>query len=168
MLPPDWERADQFRSQADEPGADRGLAQRLSRLPSSHPSAWPAPDYSGAEYRERDREEWWRPADDAGSPDAEPDDTEWAGTEPDDADLAPEDSADEPEAVPPGDDADLEDTPGAPGDASRRAAPARGGRRPETSTGWGELGGPTARSPYRPWFSAEGAADPWFAVRDTE
>lgn len=158
MPPPDWERADHFRSQADYPGADRGLAHRLSRLPSSHPSAWPAPDRVGAEYRKRDREEWWRPAADIGPDDAEPDDAE----------LVPEDRADEAEAVPPGDDADLEGIAGAPDDASGPEAPARGARRSEASAGWGELGEPPARSRYRPWFSAEGAADPWFAVGETE
>jgi hypothetical protein len=166
MPAPDWERADQFR-QADQPGADRGLANRLSRLPSSHPSAWPAPDRVGAKYRERDREEWWRPAADTESPETEPDDTEPDDTEPDDAGLVQE-SADEPETVPPGDDADLEDVAGVPVDAIRPAAPAGGERRSEASAGWGELGGMPAPSPYRPWFNAEGAADPWFAVRKTE
>jgi hypothetical protein len=162
MPPPDWKRADQFWSQADQRGVERGLANRLSRLPSSHPSAWPAPDHVGAEYRERDREEWWLPAADTEPDDTEPDDAE------DDADLVPPDGADEPDAVPPGDDADLEGVAGVPGDAVRPTAPARGGRRSEASAGWGELGGPPAHSPYRPWFSAQGAADPWFAVRETE
>jgi hypothetical protein len=160
MPPPDWERADRFRSQADQPGADRGLAHRLSRLPGSHPSAWPAPDRADAEYGERDREEWWRP-----TADTEPDEAEDV---PDEADDVPEDGADEPDAVPPGDDADPDGIAGKPGDGSRPAATVRGGRRSEPPTGRGELGAPSARSAYRPWFSADGAADPWFAAREIE
>jgi hypothetical protein len=163
MPPSDWERTDRVRWQADQPGADRGLAHRLSRLQSSHPSAWPSPDRADAGYGERDREEWWRPAGDT-----EPDDTEPDEAEPDEADVVPDDRGDEPDAVPPRDDADLEGVSGVPGDASRTAAPVRGGRRSEASIEWGELGGPSAPTPYRPWFSAEGTADPWFAVREPD
>ena len=37
----------------------------------------------------------------------------------------------------------------------------------DTGTG-NELGGPAARSPYRPWFGADGASDPWFAAGLTD
>jgi len=78
----------------------------------------------------------------------------------------PQDYGDEPDTAAPGDDADLDQIAGVPGAAGRPAGPIRGGTRSEAPTGWGELGGPPTRSPYRPWFSAEGAADPWFAVRE--
>jgi len=152
----DWERADRARSQEDQPAADRGLAHRLSRLPSSHPSAWPAADRAEAEYGERQLEEWWRPADDTERDDAAADG----------GDVDPEDCDDEPDAVPPGDDAELADVVGVPGDAARPPAAGPGGRRSEAPAGAGELDGPPARSPYRPWFSADGAADPWFAASE--
>jgi hypothetical protein len=159
----DWERADRARSQADQPAAGRDLAHRLSRLPSGHPSAWPAADRAEAGHGERQLEEWWRPR-----ADTERDDTEPGDTEPDGADAVPEDYDDEPDAVPPGDDADLEDVVGEPRDAARPPAAGPGGRRSGPPTGAGELDGPPARSPYRPWFSADGAADPWFAAVETE
>lgn len=170
MPPHDWERDDRFRSRTDQPDADRDLAgrdlaRRLSRLPSSHPSAWAAADRADAEYRERSQLEWWRAA-----PDGEPEDVADEPEDlPDDVGDEPGDVADGPDDVPPGEDSEdaelLADEPAA---AGRQVAPARGGRRPEASTGWGELAGPSARSPYRPWFSTDGAGDPWFAVRETE
>jgi hypothetical protein len=126
-------------------------------LPGSHPSARPTPDWADADYGERGDEEWWRPA--------EP---EAADTEPDEADDVLHDADDVLDDVPPGDDPDSGGVAGEPGEASRPAAPDPGGRRPEASADWGELGGLPARSPYRPWFSAEGAADPWFAAREIE
>lgn len=173
MPPHDWERADRVRSQADQPGADRGLAHRLSRLPSSHPSAWPSPDRQDAEHGERDLEEWWRPAADPDSNDPDPKDTVPNDTAPDevapdDAEVALQDYGDEPDAAAPGDDADLEEVAGVPGGAGGPTVPVRVGPRSEASAGWGELGGPSAHSPYRPWFSGEGAADPWFALREPD
>jgi hypothetical protein len=163
MPPPDWERADRVRPQADQPGADRGLAHRLSRLPSSHPSAWRSPDREDAEYGEPDPEEWWRPA-----ADPEPNDTEPNDTAPGEADVVPQDYGDDPDAAVRGDDADLDEIAGVPGEARRLAGAVRGGPRSEASARWDELGQPPGRSPYRPWFSAEGAADPWFAVRESD
>jgi hypothetical protein len=80
----------------------------------------------------------------------------------------PQDDGDEPDAAALGDDADLEEIGGVPGQAGGPPVPARGGPRSDASTGWGELGGPSANSPYRPWFSAEEAADPWFAVHEPD
>ncbi len=160
MPSPDWERADRFRPRADQAGTERDLAHRLSRLPSSHPSAWPAPDHGDAENREPGEVEWWHPAAHGGQ-----DEGAW---EPDDVADEPDDAADEPDDVPPSDDAELDGLADQPGGAGRQLAPARGGRLTGASTGWGELAGPLAHSPYRPWFSAEGAGDPWFAVREAE
>src|SRR5215469_11395808 len=66
--------------------ADRDLAYRLARLPSSHPSARPATDRRNAEYWETGFQEWWRPA--AGGHD------ETAG-EPDDIAAERDDGAEE-------------------------------------------------------------------------
>jgi hypothetical protein len=166
MPPPDWERDDVFRPQADQPGADRGLAHRLSRLPTSHPSAWRAPDRAGEDYRDQRREEWWHPA-----ADGEHDDGGWepadVAGEPDECAGDADEFSGDPGDAPTDDDADPEDPAGAPGDAGGRP-PVRGERWPQASPRRGELGGWSARSPYRPWFSADGAADPWFVVRETE
>lgn len=138
-------------------GAGRDVADRLARLPSSHPSAWPAPGQRDAEYRETGLHQWWRLAA-AGQDDA-------AGEQ----DIAdePDDVTDEPEDTLPGEDADPDEFADQPDDVGRRAVRARAGRRGEGSSEWDELGGPSAASPYRPWFSADGAGDPWFAVRST-
>lgn len=138
--------------------AARDLASRLARLPSSHPSARAATDWRNAEYSEPRREEWWRPV-----PDGRDDDA--AGERYDTADE-PDDGADEPDDMLPSEDPELEEVAEQPEDAGTRAVRAQAGRRGELSGTWDELARPpSARSPYRPWFSTEGASDPWFAVR---
>jgi hypothetical protein len=135
--------------------ADRDLAYRLARLPSSHPSAGSAADRRNAEFREPELLQWWRPAADG-----------HAGTEgePDDIADEPEDGADEAYETWSSEDGELDEAD-QPEDAGRHAVPARAGRRNEPSAMWGELAGASARSHYRPWFSADGTGDPWFAVR---
>jgi hypothetical protein len=137
--------------------ADRDLSYRLARLPSSHPSAGPAADWRHAEYSELGLREWWRPV-------ADGQDDEAAG-EPSDVADEPDDGADEPDDALRSEDAELDQVADEPEDAGRRALGARAGRRGEPSGTSGELTRPSARSPYRPWFSADGAGDPWFAVR---
>jgi len=111
-----------------------------------------------AEYREPGLQEWWRPAADAHN--------ETAG-EPDDIADEPDDSAGEPDDTLSGEDAELDDAADQLDDAGRRAVHAQAGRGGEPSGNWDELAGPSSRSRYRPWFSADGAGDPWFAVRAT-
>jgi len=93
------------------------LAERLTRLAASHPSADVA--------------------------------------DPDDLSVDDGDSADL--------DADGGDVESGPGDAADEA-PAGGSRQRHSadSSDWTDLGG-NNRGPYRPWFSADGASDPWFA-----
>jgi hypothetical protein len=138
--------------------ADRDLAYRLAHLPSSHPSARLATDRRNAEYRETELQEWWRPA--AGGHDA-------TTGEPDDIADEPDDGADEPYDTLPSEDAELDESADQPDLAGTHAVHARAGRRGEPPCAWGELAGASARSPYRPWFSADEAGDPWFAVRAT-
>jgi hypothetical protein len=167
------------RDEADQPSVGRALADRLARLPGSHPSAWSASDRTDAEQRDPRRagagwsgrmaeiDDGWsgRMAEiDDGwvSPDA---DLDLAGDElADDSGAAGEQEvqvADGPHEEPsPAEDAELPDQRG---DGSR-VMPRRGGRRTAASAGWGELAGPMAHSPYRPWFSTDWAADPWFAA----
>jgi len=135
--------------------ANRDLADRLARLPSSHPSAWPATNRGDADYREPSREEWWHRASDGEQDEA-------VGQQDDMADE-PDDVADDPDGTFP-EDAEPAEVADQPDDAGRGAVRARGDRRTPASIGWGELAGPSGRSPYRPWFSADGARDPWFAV----
>jgi len=135
--------------------ANRDLADRLARLPSGHPSAWRATDRGDADYREPSRDEWWHRA-------ADGEQDEAAG-EPDDVGDEPDDVADEPDDTFP-EDAELGEAADQPVDAARQAVRARGGRRSAASSGWGELAEASGRSPYRPWFSADGTGDPWFAV----
>lgn len=138
--------------------AARDLAYRLARLPSGHPSARLATDWRNAEYSEPGREEWWRPV-------ADGRDNEAAGEQYDIADE-PDDGADEPDDTLPSEDPELEEVADQPEDAGRRAVHPEAARLGKPSGMWGELAGtPSARSPYRPWFSAERASDPWFAVR---
>jgi len=137
---------------------NRDLADRLARLPSSHPSARPTTDRRNAEYREPGLQEWWRPA--AYRHD------ETAG-EPDDIADEPYDSAGELDDTLSGEDAELDDAADQLDNAGRRAVHAQAGRRGEPFSNWDELGRPSARSTYRPWFSADGAGDPWFAARAT-
>jgi hypothetical protein len=142
--------------------ANRDLADRLARLPSSHPSAWPATDRGDGDYREPSPEEWWHRAAD-GEQDEAAGEQDDITDEPDDVADEPDDVADEPDDTFP-EDAELGEVADQPDDAGRGAVRARGGRRTPASSGWGELAGPSGRSPYRPWFSADGAGDPWFAV----
>lgn len=137
--------------------ADRDLAYRLARLPSSHPSAGPARDWRSAEYSEPGPQEWWRPA-------ADGQDDEAAG-EPYDLADEPDDGADEPDDAPHSEDAELDEIADGPEDTGRRAVRAQARRGGEPFGMSGELTGHSARSAYRPWFSADGAGDPWFAVR---
>jgi hypothetical protein len=134
--------------------ADRDLAYRLARLPGSHPSAGPARDWRSAEYSEPGLQEWWRPV-------ADGQDDEAAG-EPYDLADEPDDGADEPDDAPHSEDAELDEFAEEPG---RRAVGAHAERRGEPFGMSGELSRPSARSAYRPWFSADGAGDPWFAAR---
>jgi len=136
--------------------ADRDLADRLARLPSSHPSASPAGDRRNAEYREPEPEQWWRPAADGHD--------ETAG-EPDDIADEPDDDADEPYNTIPSEAAEQDEVADRADHAGIHAMGAPAGRRGEPASAWGELAGPSAL--YRPWFSADGAGDPWFAVRGT-
>jgi hypothetical protein len=152
-LPEDSPRVGDPRDQADI-----DLAYRLARLPSSHPSARPAADGRNAEYREPELLQWWRPAADGHD--------ETAG-EPDDIADEPDDGADEPSDTMPSEDADLDVVADQPDHAGAGSMGAPAGRRGGPASAWGELAGPSARSSYRPWFSADGAGDPWFAVRAT-
>jgi hypothetical protein len=140
------------RDQAGQPGAGRTLADRLARLPGGHPSAWPAPDRGSTERRDPRRL------------DTGPDmaDGEVAGDEVAGDEVAAEqEAADEPNDEPPaGEDAEPDELPAQRGTGSQAGPGPRG--RPTAASG-GELAGPMARSPYRPWFSADGAGDPWFA-----
>ena len=137
--------------------ADRDLAYRLARLPSSHPSAGPARDWRNAEDSEPRLHEWWRPVAD-GQGDEPADDPYDVADEPDDG-------ADEPDDALHSEDAELDEVADEPEDAGRHAVRAQAGRRGEPEGMSGELTRPSARSSYRPWFSADGAGDPWFAVR---
>ncbi len=117
------------------------LASRLTRLAAGHPSADPAGDADG---------------DDLDTEDVGPEDLGPESLDPDD--LDPDDEV--PENLVP-DDVGSDDPE--KGDA---AGDIRAGRR-EAMPAWGELGEP-ARSPYRPWFGADGVTDPWFAADLTE
>jgi len=114
------------------------LAGRLTRLPAGHPSADPALAEPGV--------------DDLGLDDVEPGDSEPLNEDADDLDYVD----------------DLDPTDISPEDPDDGAT--AGDRRPRQTgdfAAWGEPGGP-ARSPYRPWFGADGARDPWFAPDPTE
>lgn len=136
--------------------ADRDLAYRLARLPGSHPSAGPARDWRSAEYSELGLQEWWRPV-------ADGQDDEAAG-EPYDLADEPDDGDDEPDDAPHSEDAELDEIADGPEDTGRRAVRVHAERgQPDSMSG--ELTSHSARSAYRPWFSADGVGDPWFAVR---
>ncbi|HUA42112.1 MAG TPA: hypothetical protein VMA32_11120 [Streptosporangiaceae bacterium] len=130
---------------------DRDLAQRLARLADGHPSAWlPA-----------DRAEWWRtPAADelddwAAEQDEAPEDEDNAAGE---SEAGQDDAAGQPDDADPGD-AEADGLAGSRLGAGGQAA--RGTRRTGASAEWADA---SAHSPYRPWFSADTAGDPWFAA----
>jgi hypothetical protein len=142
------------RGHADQPGAGRTLADRLARLRVGHPSAWPAPDLASAERRDPRRPDAEKDIADGQLPDGEVAGDEVAGEQ---------EVADSPnDEPPPGEEAGLDELPDRRGPGSQ-AVPGSGGRPTAAGAGWSELAAPTARSPYRPWFSADGAGDPWFA-----
>jgi hypothetical protein len=124
-------------------GIDRSgrLADRLTRLPAGHPSADLTAD-----------PEWYPEYPDATDPgDAGFEDVDPAAPDPDRAgpdDLAPDEIESGP--VDPGDGGD-----GAPTDTLRP-------RRSAGPTTWDAAQGMEG-DPYRPWFSADGASDPWFS-----
>lgn len=130
-------------AETNDDGSERSdrLADRLTRLPAGHPSA----DLAADPDQDHQNLGGTHPAharfDGGDRADAAPD-----GLEPDDL------GAD-----------DLEPGPAGPGDGGDGAPIAgfwpRGSAEPST---WDALGGQDRR-PYRPWFSADGAGDPWFA-----
>jgi hypothetical protein len=123
-------------------GTDRTgrLADRLTRLRAGHPSADLTAD-----------PEWYHEYPDATDPgDAGLEDVDRAAPDPDRAepdDLSPDEI--ESGSVDPGDRGDAEPT------ANLRP------RRSAEPT-WDAPDGKNG-NPYRPWFSADGAADPWFS-----
>jgi hypothetical protein len=143
------------------------LVGRLTRLPVGHPSA----DLAG------DADEYDLDPDDLGTDDLDPGDLDPGdlGTgDLDPGDLDPGDldcedfGSDDTGSDDVGRDDSGSDAIGSDGVGSDGAANVaatgdiRPGRRGPTPA-WEELGGP-ARSPYRPWFGAGGATDPWFAA----
>jgi hypothetical protein len=111
------------------------LSDRLARLPPGHPSA----DAAGRSDR--------------------------SGSEPDDLyadDLYADDLyAGDLDAAGPG----RGEVGSGAADGSAAGAHARQQRGTADSSPWGEPGGPmAARTPYRPWFGADGPSDPWFAA----
>ena len=148
----------------------RELSSRLARLPEAHPSAWPvAPTADWADGRDRDSEIWWR---------GDPVDLDERPGELDDGlgsdEYGEAGLGEDGQFGPIEDGGGLGAGPDSESDESdsrsREHGSARGflfagqGQR-RASAGWGELGGSApGRSPYRPWFSAAGTADPWFAA----
>jgi hypothetical protein len=116
------------------------LADRLTRLPAGHPSAdGAARDRPGSDGPETADLEF----DDPESEGRESSGREYDDREPDE--RAPD---------------DLESTPVGPSERGYRAPHRpRGSAEPVR---WVTPGGED-RSPYRPWFSSDGASDPWFA-----
>jgi hypothetical protein len=95
----------------------------------------------------------------AGHPSA--DQADPGGLEPDDSapgDSAPDDGAPDDSAPD-----DLEPGPVSPGDGVDRAPTAGFAPSGSVEPGTWHAGGAKDRSPYRPWFGADGASDPWFA-----
>jgi hypothetical protein len=142
---------------------NQDLAQRLARLPGSHPSAWAAADRASSAYRQPDSAEWWRtPAD--GELDDWTDEQDEAAE--DDAagesDAWEDDALGQPADGAPGDDAETAGLAGSSGGAGRHTSGGSG--RTGASAEWTDVSGPTAHNPYRPWFSADVAGDPWFAT----
>jgi hypothetical protein len=154
MRMPDWLPADSgqdgdFRAGAGHDGRNADLAGRLARLPDGHPSA------------EFDADDPWDEADD---PWDEADDP-W-----DEADDPWDEADDGADYLDLGQDGDRDhsaedhDEAGEPAASARR--PQRSGEHgPGGHPPWSGLGGPMRpRSPYRPWFAADGIGDPWFAA----
>jgi hypothetical protein len=128
--------ADGLSDGAAQPARSDELADRLTRLPPGHPSADAA---GGAD----------RSGDEPASDDLDAYDLDGDDLDADDLDDADPSLGEIGSGGPDG------------GAAGARGRPQRGAA---DSSPWGELGGPTAaRSPYRPWFGADGASDPWFA-----
>jgi hypothetical protein len=117
------------------------LADRLTRLPAAHPSAdlTAHPDWDDHDPDALDRDE--DALDDMDPTDAEPGRTGRYDQPPDDLDSGPVDPGDEDGQAP-----------------ADRFRPRRG----LESAALDGLAGQD-RSPYRPWFSGDGASDPWFA-----
>jgi hypothetical protein len=127
-------------AQANADGSDRSdrLSERLARLPAGHPSADLAAN--------RDWQHRYPDAADAG--DAGPDDLDLAPPGPDDS--APDD-------LPP-DETELGHVDPGDGALAANVRP-HGDRRSNI----GDALDAKDRGSYRPWFSADGATDPWFA-----
>jgi hypothetical protein len=124
----------------DQSAWSDNLADRLTRLPPGHPSADAAgrSDRTGSE------------PDDVYADDLYADDLDAGDLEAGDLDAAG---------------AGRGEVGSGGADDSATGAHARQQRGTPDSSPWGELGAPiAARSPYRPWFGADGPSDPWFAT----
>ena len=172
--------------------ADRGrhhaLADRLARLPAAHPSAGLAAEHEGALYGDQTRLRAERADLRYGQPDDSWGRRDDGGDRADDlaqGDLARGDLGDdelgldeldqdvqwrdagqgEPDQgqLDQGEPDQGEPDQGELGQGDSGALP-RTARHAGDTSAWAELGGQLApRSPYRPWFGADGVADPWFA-----
>ena len=139
-----WAETDAESADRRQPDRSDGLADRLSRLAAAHPSAGadePAWDGGPA-------------ADDLGRDDLGV--GELGESDLRESDLGEGDLGE-------GDLGARAADPGS-GDAAAAAAGARRPRLIAAASTWGELAAPGARTPYRPWFGADGAGDPWFAA----
>ncbi|HTZ92609.1 MAG TPA: hypothetical protein VMB74_09470 [Streptosporangiaceae bacterium] len=176
---------------SDEPGFGRSLpdgsdylAARLARLADAHPASWATASRAGNGRPARadarwggEPDAWWR-----GEPDAW-----WRGPDPsatdaaDDDDFAEIDDVDGPgdlggtagwgDAADPGGPDEADVAPGrgggrvARGQTTRRAAGVARSGHEQRDGGWKPHAGPAGAGDdlYRPWFSAGGVGDPWFA-----
>jgi hypothetical protein len=136
----DADRVGDLTAGREYPARSDDLAERLMRLPVGHPSA-------GAD----------EPAGD--EPGANGLDDGWGEIDQSKSDLGDDLGQDDTGC---GDDTGSGDAGGAAAARARQPRPA-----PDTSA-WGERVGPSARTPYRPWFGADGASDPWFAAGPIE
>jgi hypothetical protein len=132
---------DSWRTDWDYQARPGDLADRLKRLLAAHPSA------DRAAYGD-----WDQNLDDLDPAEVDPDGP--CHDEADPADVDPADGEADVAAAP-GDGAD-----GVPGRGSRAGCSA-------DSADVTPRGGPGVKEqdPYRPWFSADGASDPWFAAK---
>jgi len=143
--------AGDLRAGSDHRAEPDDLASRLTRLPAAHPSADMADDCDGAGLDPGDLDPGDLDRADVDRSELDPGGLDRADVDPGDLD---------PDGLDPGDTASCDADDGdAPGDLR----PHRAGDTPT----WGELGD-RARGPYRPWFGADGANDPWFAAELTE
>jgi hypothetical protein len=131
-----------LRAGLDHQARPDDLVGRLTRLPVGHPSA----DLAG------DADEYDLDPDDLAAGELDPGELDPGDM--DCEDFGPDDTGSD-DIGSDGNGSDGPESHGAIGDI-------RPGRSGPTPT-WEELGG-SARSPYRPWFDAGGATDPWFAA----